>query len=560
MDLLRTMTQNTIASVSALSAATMVHAATRLLLLLLLLPLLLPPLQLQDTIWLPAEGHAALLQLAINCSSARTANAAAVCLPTTECLGPELLQPTVARKLLVTAATRQHTAAVVYMAELPLMQQQIDATTLEAVIRQLPEHEQCVQALCALPAAVQLSSDTIAGLLLAVLHATTFSGTYCWGAEVASAAGHLCKLPAAQQLSSKHINSLLRACMQLNIYPYRGTRFVVAVCQLPGAKQLSSGTIVQLLQEAISVKGSDYTQQLCSLPAAAAISGADATSLVSAVCMLEGVDHGMQHNLDSITHRLVRLPAIAQLDNMELGQLLRVLVTNIKPKSFLSYIGLHFLCTLPAAQQLSSEVVEQLLEAALARNNVRCTGVLFTLPGIEQLSSAAVARLLQAAVQAKDSGSINTLVSMTAAAAFSSERAAELLQAAVQCSAGVECIRALTHLPAAAFLDSDQLAAVLKGVAAHCNVACIAQLCSLPAAMQLSGEQITPAVEAAVQRGAAGCISQLMTLPAAKQVRSEAVQALLQTAHQLSDSKRAKCQALLQKMLKAAQQQQQQQH
>jgi hypothetical protein len=169
------MTQKAIASVPALPAATTAHAATRLLLLLL------PPLQMQDTIWLPAEGCTPLLQLAINCSSARTANAAAVCLPTLECLGPELLQPTVARKLLVTAATRQHTAALMCMAELPIMRQQIDAATLEAVIRQLLKHEQCVEALCALPAAAQLSSDTIAGLLVAVVHSTysTINGTYC---------------------------------------------------------------------------------------------------------------------------------------------------------------------------------------------------------------------------------------------------------------------------------------------------------------------------------------------------------------------------------------------
>jgi hypothetical protein len=181
------------------------------------------------------------------------------------------------------------------------------------------------------------------------------------------------------------------------------------VCQLPGAKQLSSGALVQLLQAAISAKGADYTQQLCSLPAAAAISGEDATSLVCAAFMPPADDHRTQQHL-------LCLPAVAQLDNMELGQLLRVVVSNVKPGSGSSYIGLHFLCRLPTAQQLSSEVVEQLLEVALAGNRAACASVLFTLPGTEQLSSAAVARLLQAAVQAKDCDSIQSLVSMTAAA------------------------------------------------------------------------------------------------------------------------------------------------
>jgi hypothetical protein len=52
---------------------------------------------------------------------------------------PEL-QPDVASKLLVTAATRQHTAAVLHMLGVRPMRQQIDAATLGAMIRKLFAH------------------------------------------------------------------------------------------------------------------------------------------------------------------------------------------------------------------------------------------------------------------------------------------------------------------------------------------------------------------------------------------------------------------------------------
>jgi hypothetical protein len=58
------------------------------------------------------EGAADLLQLALNCSSTTAAATAIRHLPATAAAAarriPELLEPDVARRLLVTAAQRQH--------------------------------------------------------------------------------------------------------------------------------------------------------------------------------------------------------------------------------------------------------------------------------------------------------------------------------------------------------------------------------------------------------------------------------------------------------------------
>jgi hypothetical protein len=95
----------------------------------------------------------------MNCSNPSTVKAAAHQLP-------EQLDASAARKLLLTAAARQHTVAVQQMIGLPVAVQHIDATTLEGMIAQLLPHAGCLELLCAMPAAAQLSSEAAARLLL----------------------------------------------------------------------------------------------------------------------------------------------------------------------------------------------------------------------------------------------------------------------------------------------------------------------------------------------------------------------------------------------------------
>jgi hypothetical protein len=92
------------------------------------------------------EGATDLLQLALNCSSRTTAAAAVRHLLATAASAahrtPELLEPEVARRLVVTAARRQHSAAVHEMVtnqRLGFITQHVDAATLEVILFELQD-------------------------------------------------------------------------------------------------------------------------------------------------------------------------------------------------------------------------------------------------------------------------------------------------------------------------------------------------------------------------------------------------------------------------------------
>ncbi|KAF6251406.1 hypothetical protein COO60DRAFT_1560445 [Scenedesmus sp. NREL 46B-D3] len=227
---------------------------------------------------LPAEDGGALLQLALNCSNPDTATAAARRMPA-------LLEPGVARSLLLTAATRQHSKAVKHMVGLAVVQQHMHAELLETVLSELLESCQncrgmlCLYALCELPAAATLSSDAAMKLLRSAVEVSSWEVAY-----------ELCHLAAAQQLSSEQVDTLLQACMQNSTladrdYPLtifqRGSIFEAIMLELPGAQQLSNNAVLDNLHKAItSGCAFEFVYRLQNLPAAAGISSAEATSLL----------------------------------------------------------------------------------------------------------------------------------------------------------------------------------------------------------------------------------------------------------------------------------------
>jgi hypothetical protein len=155
---------------------------------------------------LPADTAVAVLQLAMNCSNPAIAAEAAFRIPYSVSSAardmPTILQPAVARKLLLAAATRQHGAALAYMLTLPAMLQHLDAATLEAMLMQLLQDYDCVKTLCQLPVAAELSIATVTQLLLAACQEREYE-----------AARVFCGLDAAQQISSEQIEALLQPLM-----------------------------------------------------------------------------------------------------------------------------------------------------------------------------------------------------------------------------------------------------------------------------------------------------------------------------------------------------------
>jgi hypothetical protein len=170
---------------------------------------------------------------------------------------PELLEPDVARRLLVTAARRQHVAAVhkiVTHERLEYIKQHTDAAALEVILFDLHRHAEStayIFLLTKLPAAALLSSEAVIKLFLNAAAAHAINALF-----------ELCRLPAAQQFDRAAVLQLLQAAVQQG---HLSSWF----CELPAAQQLGSREVLQLLQAAVQGKPSPLSiPLLCTLPGA----------------------------------------------------------------------------------------------------------------------------------------------------------------------------------------------------------------------------------------------------------------------------------------------------
>lgn len=275
------------------------------------------PNSLQDFLEFSADESsevqlAGILQLAMNSNRPAVAATAAAALQRL----PSLLEPSLVRRLLVTAALRQHAEALQYLSALPGVQQHVDAATLQTMLMQLVTHadnSSYVQLLRRFPAAAaQLASCTVAELLKAAVE----RGRCVWVQQ-------LCKLPGARWLDSNAVVLLLKAAVE------RGhCECTYYLCNLPAAQQLSGEAVAALLQVAVKCP-------------------ADVTQWAVADC----------------THHLCRLPAAQQFSNEAVASLLCAAVQHNSSAST------GWLCKLPAAQQLSSSCVANLLCAAVTQQN-----------------------------------------------------------------------------------------------------------------------------------------------------------------------------------------------
>jgi hypothetical protein len=106
---------------------------------------------------------------------------------------------------------------------------------------------------------------------------------------------------------------------------------------------------------------------------------------------------------------LLQLPAAAELSSIELVQLLSVaaLCDNL--------LGMKCFCGLDLAEQLSSEMLMKPLRLAVERGSVFCVAWLCDLPAAAQLSSSDVEGLLLIAVEQEDIGAIVLLCQLPGA-------------------------------------------------------------------------------------------------------------------------------------------------
>jgi hypothetical protein len=422
----------------------------------------------------PPSTGVGLLQLAINSSSYSMAEAAAA----VAVEFPAAHVPDVARKLLLTAATRGHAAAVQILASCTTVQQYLDAGTVESVLQHFIEGDYCgehscyelvlcdlpvsqldsaavarllqvalqhgrqnkkpdyVNSLLGLPAIEQVSVDTLKQLMLALVNpATTL---YNW-----HTIEHLCILQAAQQLSSSVVEQLLLATIEWSKASGDNT-CMEALCRLPAASRLSSDAVAWLLMAAVEHVGMDCMPWLCQLPGAQQLDSAALEPLVNAA---------VSRGLYSITVHLLGLPAAAQLSSSVVEQLLLATIQlsyykcdyGRNPRHGSRDTCMEALCGLPAAGQLSSDGVARLLMAAVNckpyftrymdwhDTSGGCIQQLCQLPGA-QLDSTTLEPLLNVAVKQSRYTITAYLLGMPAAAQLSIDALVRLLDLALTCN------------------------------------------------------------------------------------------------------------------------------
>jgi hypothetical protein len=367
------------------------------------------------------------------------------------------------------------------------------------MMRQLLPHAGCVELLCAVPAAAQLSSEAAARLLLEGLKQ---------GQHVAVA--QLVTLAGAQQISSELIAELLIGCAQ--VYTDDGgpsDECLETICKLPAAIALSSTEFIQLLA-AVFERG-----------------------------------FGMQHYDDDSTARINNSFFVFELfcmpaSRLSTEQVMQLILETVVYDSAVAYDSP---CLYLRAGELSSEMLLQSLQAVVEAGRGACTVNLCSLPKAQQFGSGAVAQLLQAAA---DPMCIASLCQLPAARELSCEAVAELLATVVKQdeqgtfgkpSKGhlgrIRCdVMSALELHAAKALCGAMVVQLLHTAAEHGNTACTKALCKLPGAAQISRAAVARLLQTSLQLGHHECTQQMCMLPAAQSFSREQVLEVFEMAVQ----------------------------
>jgi hypothetical protein len=376
----------------------------------------------------------------------------------------------------------------------------------------------------------------------------------------------LLQLPAAQQLSIDSVAQLLQAGVQ------QGSNGVRHFLALSAAQLLGTGFAVQLLHAAVAGGQTHLVGILPQLQAAQEMSVVAMEQLLSSI-VVEAVQ---KHNDLKVVaaaawciRAIKRFPATRQVPASSVAQLLLAATDS-------EYYVAEELIFLPAAQQISSITVLQLLHAAVKQNTIQgiyIVRVLGHLPAAHQLSSESVAELLQAAASQDEHTlvvyCVETLLGLHAARQLDAttlaqlllwvmnnagcywpEVASELLKlpAAEQLSGGLvaqlweaslEHSRLagedwfpvqLADLPGAQDISSSSLEHLLQVVTTHDHRSSCRLLLNLPAAQQLSTASVVQLLQPALESNHERCFHLLAALPAARQLSTTIVVQMLQTA------------------------------
>uniref|UniRef100_A0A383W436 Uncharacterized protein n=1 Tax=Tetradesmus obliquus TaxID=3088 RepID=A0A383W436_TETOB len=342
---------------------------------------------------------------------------------------------------------------------------------MEQVLSNLMSHHEdvCVSLLDAWPAAAEaLGGDALARLMLASLlrqHGPQCDTQYmCCGGF----ATKLIEAPAAAKLSSSAVADIIQATFAR--YSPERHRTCMCAVYLPQAQQLSCKVVGRLLHAAIQQRSSSSMLWLSCLP-------------------------GMQQLSSSELFDLLQMAVQLSRDVWE--------ADSCKWDSPKVDRYVKHLWVVPAAEELTSNQVARLLQAATQLGSAGCVEILVRLPAAKQLDSGVVGPLLLAAMQQQQQQQQQQLRSVP------------------------HLCRHLCSLPGAQQLSRDAVVHLLQTAIANGRLNAVEDACKLPASREISSEVLAQLVEAAVRQDKGG-VGALCALPAAQQLTSTFLMQLLQ--------------------------------
>lgn len=151
--------------------------------------------------------------------------------------------------------------------------QQLSSEAVAGLVQAAVAHDHCVDTLLKLPAAQVMNATALGQLLLLVVNTST-------GCKWPKVTCQLLRLPAAQQLSGDLLGQLLEAALQNRTGDeWLVGRFLEGLVGLPGAHHISSSSMERLLQRSTAHDQQSTFQLLVNLPAAQQLSRASVARL-----------------------------------------------------------------------------------------------------------------------------------------------------------------------------------------------------------------------------------------------------------------------------------------
>lgn len=365
----------------------------------------------------------------------------------------------------------------------------------------------------------------------------------------------LLRQPLLQQLNVKQILRVLRTtvCVATSgrtqpwAYPTLDTAVIRELDQLPAAYKLTASNVVQVIHTALNRGAEQVAVYMCRIMRAVKhISVADLAKLLQVAAA---------GTYPAATHQLSQLPAAKDVSSAVVTDLLTAACNASMTADAHSATPYHFsqqqadkndviqtLCELKAVAHITEKQLLQLAKAAIASGNGAFDVLYRTLQPMYEMFSESTAQsssLLQELIEfqqqcnKQDTVTLVHLFQLPAAKGIPGLVISAYIRTAVlQRSSSM--VQSLCESPAKEMLEASDVALLLKDaiVKSDNDSIMLAALCGLPAASNVSASAVTELFKLVIERRKSNCVQLLCYMGAARRLKAGEVVQLESLARQ----------------------------